>query len=250
MAVDKTTIPTQEPLMLVLTELAADLQTLFTTEADALARETGCVRRQRVFTGAALVQTLVFGWLHQPHASLDDLAEVAADRGADVSPQAIDQRLNGRAADLLVRLLAAALHRAWAASPATAVPLLQRFAGLYVYDTTTITLPAALRPLFPGCGGRTPADGQAALKCHTELELRTGTLDLVLGPGRQPDAASELARRPLPPGSLRLADRGFFNLEVFAEHTAHGVYWLSRLPAGILIADARGRCAQAAAWPA
>ena len=68
--------------MLVLTELADTLQTLFTTEANALARDTGFVRRQRVFTGATFVQTLVFGWLHNPHATLDELVDVAADLGA------------------------------------------------------------------------------------------------------------------------------------------------------------------------
>ena len=141
--------------MLVLTELATTLQTLFTTEADALACETGFVRRKRAFTGATFVQTLVFGWLHQPHASLDDLAEVAADLGVEVSPQAIDQRLSGSAADLLMRLLATALHHAWSANPA-AVPLLERFTSVHVFDTTTVTLPAALAALFPGCGGTTP----------------------------------------------------------------------------------------------
>jgi hypothetical protein len=247
MGVEPTPILTKEPLMLVLTALAATLQTLFTTEADALASETGFVRRKRAFTGATFVQTLVFGWLHQPHASLDDLAEVAADLGVEVSPQAIDQRLGGPAAELLVRLLATALHHAWAAEP-TAVPLLQRFTGVHVFDTTTMALPAALAALFPGCGGSTPADGQAALKCHTEIELRTGALDLVLGPGRQPDAGSELARRPLPPGSLRLADRGFFNLEVFADYAEQGIYWLSRLPAGVVIEDAHGRRGKTAEW--
>ena len=31
--------------------------------ANVLARETGCIKRQRKFSGADLIQTLVFGWI-------------------------------------------------------------------------------------------------------------------------------------------------------------------------------------------
>ena len=79
-----------------LTSLAQTLQTLLTTEAEQAARQTGCVRRVRILNGATFVQTLVLGWLHQPDASLDALAEFAADLGADLTPQALDQRLTPR----------------------------------------------------------------------------------------------------------------------------------------------------------
>ena len=40
---------------------------------------------------------------------------------------------------------------------------------------------------------------------------------------------------PLPPGALRISDRGFFTLRVCAALTAQGVYWLSRLAPGTAI---------------
>jgi hypothetical protein len=223
-----------------LTSLAQTLQTLLTTEAEQAARQTGCVRRVRILNGATFVQTLVLGWLHQPDASLDALAEFAADLGADLTPQALDQRLTPAAVACLAEVLAAALHRVVAATP-PAIPLLNRFQGVYVFDTTTLSLPATLASLFPGCGGRAPGDGAAALKVHTCLELTTGTLELDFGPGRQPDVSSVLARGPLPEGALRLADRGFFDLQVLQDYTDQGVRWITRVPAHLVMQDEQGR---------
>jgi hypothetical protein len=45
-----------------------------------LARETGCIQRERKFDGADLLQTLVFGWLAHPDGSLEHLASTAAIR--------------------------------------------------------------------------------------------------------------------------------------------------------------------------
>ena len=44
-----------------ITTLATPLQTLLTTTAEALARQTGGVQRRRKFSGATLLQTLVLG---------------------------------------------------------------------------------------------------------------------------------------------------------------------------------------------
>jgi hypothetical protein len=220
--------------MCVLTDLAMTLQSLLTTEAEQAARASGCVRRVRKLSGATFVQTLVLGWLHDPHASLDGLTDFAADLGVDLSPQALDQRFTPAATHCLAEVLTAALQRVVAATPA-AVPLLRRFQGIYVYDTTTVALPAALAALFPGCGGSVPGAGQATLKAHACLELTTGTLDLDFGPGRQPDVSSVLARGPLPEGALRLADRGFFDLGVLQDYTDQGVFWITRVPARLLV---------------
>lgn len=225
--------------MAVLTDLATTLQTLLTLEAEQAARHTACVRRVRKFSGATFVQTLVFGWLHDPHASLDALAEFAADLGVDLTPQALDQRFTPAATCCLAEVLTAALQRVIAATP-TAVPLLRRFHGVYVFDTTTVSLPAALATLLPGCGGRAADDGQAALKVHAGLELTTGTLDLDFGPGRQPDVSSVLARGPLPEGALRLADRGFFDMDVLQDYTDQGVFWITRVPARLVVQPEQG----------
>src|SRR2546428_153067 len=50
--------------------LSGILRKLFFAEANALAREYGVIQRNRVFSGASLLQLLVFGWLKNPQGAL------------------------------------------------------------------------------------------------------------------------------------------------------------------------------------
>src|SRR5215213_1463350 len=92
-----------------LNQLAAALKTLFTETADELARDLGVIRRQRIFSGSSLVQTLVFGWLHQPQATADQMAQMAAQCHAPVTAQALERRCTPPLAQLLQRLIAIAV---------------------------------------------------------------------------------------------------------------------------------------------
>jgi hypothetical protein len=215
--------------------LAGCLQPLFTTEADRLARATGFVRRQRKLSGASFLQALVFGWLHDPHAPLEALADTAGSGGGRVTPQALGQRLTPAAAAFLQAVFAAATRRVIEAAPER-IPLVRRFAGVYVEDGTTVALPAGLAGDFPGCGGATPNQGRAALKLYVRLELTAGGLDhFAFAPGTGSDLAAARQAPALPAGALRLADRGFFDFDLFRRDDAAGVYYVSRVPAHVRV---------------
>ena len=222
-----------------LTQVAETMQHVLTTVAEEAARATGCVRRRRAFDGARWVQTLVFGCLGTPRPSLTALTQTAAARGVAVTPQALDQRFTAAGAACLERVLAAAVAATVAADP-VAIPLLQRFAGVYVLDCTSIALPAVLAPLWPGCGnGAQPT--AATLKLGVRLELTTGALaGPELAAGRTHDRAIPLARAPLPPTALRVADLGFWKLDGLRDLSAAGGFWLSRLHAQVAVFDAAG----------
>lgn len=66
--------------------LAATLQPLLTTVADAAAHESGMIARRGKVTGATFVPTTVYGWLGQPEASLSQLCQVAAAGGLAITP--------------------------------------------------------------------------------------------------------------------------------------------------------------------
>jgi hypothetical protein len=240
------------PVVTTVAQLADTLQTLFTTAADQAAREAGFIRRQRKLSGASFAQALVFSWLDNPDATLEDLASATGlQPGSEpLTAQALEERFNDRAADCLRRLLLRAARHVLAATPSQA-GLLRRFAGVHVRDSTVLALPAALAELWPGCGGgsrdQPDASCQAALKIHVCWELRTAALqELTLAPGRQADnlleqqagAAQHQQQLPLPPkGSLRLADLGFFDLEQLQALDQQGVYYVSRLQANTRILD-------------
>ena len=226
--------------MTSLAQVAESMQHVLTTDAAAAAHATGCVQRAREFSGATWVQTLVFGCLGTPQPSLAALTQSAAACGVVVTPQALDQRFTAAGAACLEQVLAAAVQAVVGAEP-VAIPLLQRFTGVYVLDSTSLALPAALAALWPGCGnGAQPTT--ATLKVGVRLELTTGLLaGPTLAAGRTHDRALALATAPLPAGALRLADLGFWKLDDLRNLAAADGYWLSRLQAQVAVFDAAGQ---------
>src|SRR5881398_2021138 len=103
--------------MTSIADLLPTVQTLLTTTADQAGRDSGLIRRVRCFTGATFVQTLVFGWLANPDATLEHLAQTAAIRGVPVTAQAIADRFSPQSAACLAQVLAAALRQTVAAVP-------------------------------------------------------------------------------------------------------------------------------------
>ena len=213
-------------MTITLDRLAEALQTLFTAGADQAAKDSGMIRRQRKLTGAGFVQAVVFHWLDNPQATIEEVIE-----DLDLSEQAFNERLDDRAADCLRRVLEEALERLFAASP-EAIPLLRRFAATAVEDVTIVGLPAELAGPFPGCGGSDPEGGRAGWKLLTRWDVTTGRLEL-LPPGAARQSERALAEKlpPLPPKSLRLCDLGFFDLSRLAADAAAGIHFVSRAPA-------------------
>ncbi len=223
--------------MSIIPQVSQAMQTLLTTTTEAVAAALQFVKRpdRAKFTPSTLVQTLVFGWLAHPTATMTQLAHMASRVGVDIAPQALDQRFNMETATLLQQVLAASMHHAIAADP-VAIPILQRFTSVRVHDSTTITLPDALTSTWRGCGNDTDR-GTAGLKCGVQIDLLTGTLcGLDLVDGRSSDHTLPVQHLPLPAGSLRMADLGFYNLDVLRQIHADGGFWLSRVQSNTLVA--------------
>jgi len=223
------------------TQVAQVMQTLLNEPADRLARETGFVQRQSKLGGAEFAQALIFGWLANPEATLEELSQTAVAVGARVTPQAIHKRFTPEAAAYLEQLLQEAVQQVVQAAP-QALPILQRFNGVYVTDSSVIPLPDALAEVWPGCGGGTPEGSQAAVKLQVRMDFSQGSLQgPLLQAGRAHDQNSPLPTSPLPAGALHLADLGYFKLETLRDYDAQGVYWLVRPKVNTVIYDQNGQ---------
>lgn len=208
-------------------QVAAAMQHVLTTTARDLGRSTGFVQRASKLDGASFTQAWVFACMANPLPTWEDLAQSAATIGVAISPQALEQRCTPAAATLLEEVLAASVQQVIAAEP-VAIPLLSRFSGVFVQDSSTIVLPSSLRERWRGCGGSTSA-GAAALKLQVQLDLCHGTLDgPVLQHGRASDQTSPLWDSPIVARALYLADLGYFRLRRFADIDAASAYWLTR----------------------
>ncbi len=215
--------------MTTLPQISSQLQTLLTATTETLAHDQSYVKRpdRAKFTPSTLVQTFVFGWWDEPDATLEQLAQMALRLGVEVSPQAIEQRFTAKTATLLQAVLAASMQHVVRATP-VAIPILQRFTGVLVHDSTTIPLPDALTTTWRGCGNDTTR-GTAGLKCGVQIDLLTGALcGLDLTHARTSDHALPIQHTIPEAGSLRLADLGFYDLDVLRDLDQAGVFWLTR----------------------
>jgi len=217
--------------MKIIARAGAALQVLFGPIAEEAAESSGVIVRRRVFSAWSLARTFILGYLQNPQASTEDLAQMAVQCGAEVTRQAIDQRHTPKLMKFLQELFCRGC-KVVVGSSASLTSILERFTRVDVLDSSTITLPDSMENEFPGCGGN-HGGGKAAMKLQVEWDLRGGALSHVeVEAGRSPDGASSRQQARRGKGSLRISDLGYFNLAVFAEMTKESEYFLSRLQPG------------------
>jgi hypothetical protein len=211
-----------------LSRMEEQISSVMQERARILARETGCIQRERKFDGADLLQMLVFGWLAHPDSSLEQLASTAATREVVVSDTAIHKRFTESCAHFLHAVLQELTGIVVQSDQEVPVPLLRRFSNVIIEDSSSIALPDELGEQWQGCGGHCD-QGQAAVKIHVRSELKRGQL---WGPnltdGRASDRSSPFNEVNLPAGSLYVADLGYFNLDRIVARRAANSYTLTR----------------------
>lgn len=228
--------------MTSLTELARAVQQLLGEEADELAAQTGFVKRRRKVSGANFARTVVFTALADPEAPGSRLQVFASAAGLAASRQAIQRRFDARGAEFLRRLLRRAVEKV-VATPVV-VPLLQRFTGVEVFDSSVVSLPDALAETYRGghSGRAKEPAAKASVKLTVGLELKAGALrGPELSDGRAGDLKAPLAQAAPPPGGLQVADLNYFCLKKFGDWQGAGAYWLSRLKSRTRVYDGDGR---------
>lgn len=214
-------------------QVAERIQRLMTTTAEKLGRATGFIKRQRQLSGAQFAQALVFGWMGEPAMSLSAMSQAAANSGAVISRQGMDQRFTEAAADFMQALLEAAVQEV-VQGPRVSAQVFAELSGVYVLDSTCIDLPEALSSVWPGCGG---SRGESAcLKISVLWEMLHGGLEAIeLLAGKRHDQHAQAAQQTLPQNSLRLADLGYYKLDRLASMSRHDTYWISQYKNGTVL---------------
>jgi len=188
---------------------------------------------------------LSLGWLQNPQAGPSALARFAGTLGLSLKKQTIDAHFTQQTADWLLALLQQAVRYVVCGS-SVSLPLLRRFRAVLVEDGSQITLPAALQERWPGCGGTATDNAQAKTKAGIKLTVRwdllAGSLD---GPyvqaGKAHESRSPLRERQMVPGSLWIADLGYFALQWLGQLSRQGVFFLLRYLDGTPIWSRAGK---------
>ena len=222
--------------MQTLNHLPTLLQHLLVTEANQLASESGLIRRQREWTGAAFATSCVLGWMSQPNATLQQLQQAALEAGCRVSIKSVATRLSSpQATHFFQRLLERALLLSHFA-PTSSQPLDLPFKHIVLRDSTQVSLPLSLAVAWPGGGNQNQK--RAGMKIQANYEWVQGRLQLDCSPAITSDR-----KLPLPAlevGSLVIQDSGFLSVANCLHAEAQGVYWLARVSAQMGVVDAQG----------
>jgi hypothetical protein len=125
-------------------QVERSLKHILEERADVLARETGCIKRQRKFSGADVLQTLVFSWLSHPDSSLEVLASVATLREVEVTDTAVHKRFTQACAHFLHAILEEMTSVIVEADRQVPLELLSRFEAVVLEDRSTVALPNEL----------------------------------------------------------------------------------------------------------
>jgi len=224
----------------IITQVSQAMQKVLTDVADELAQTTKFIKRQVKVTGSNFCQTLVMGWLGNPKATLEELCQTAAAVRLQITPQGLEQRFTEDAANFMQATLKEAMAQVIQAEP-VAIPVLKRFNGVYLTDSSTVSLPDEMSNIWVGCGNKS-GSGKAALKLETRIDMLQGDIDgPLLTDGRTNDRKAAAEHKPLPKGSLSIADLGYWKLADLEEKSLNGIYWLSRPQVATIIYDIWGK---------
>lgn len=223
----------------ILNQVSQKMQELLLQKANDFAKDLGFIQRERKLTGSLFTRILVFSWLSNPQASLEDFSQTAQSLSLSLTPQAIDSRFTPESMALLKTLLEEAMTSVLASQTST-FPLLARFNGVYLQDSSVLSLPKELASLFPG-GANQHSSEIAGVKMSLRWNWSQGELTaLELMPSKNSDQSAFAQEERLPKGSLKLADLGYFNLGQFKKSGEEGSYWLSRYHEGRMVLDEEG----------
>lgn len=222
-------------------QVSQTMQRILGEQADQAGRTSGFVQRKSKMGGAEFVQTLVFGWMSNPQATLEELAQTAAGVGVEITAQGLDQRFTEAGAACMKSVLDQAVTQL-VQGETPEISFLKRFNGVYIQDSTIIALPEELKTVWSGCGN---ADGEgqpASVKVEVRLNMLQGEM---IGPlleaGRVHDAVSNIQSVPLPAGSLSIADLGYWSLTEMDQQAGYGAFWLSRIKSCVKVITDDGK---------
>jgi len=209
--------------------ISEKISTFFGATVNQVARQTKFVQRRSGLDGLKFMQALVFGFIEEPKASLNYLAQVCLDLGVKITPQGIDERINRYSVAFLREMFSRAMETFKNSLPLP-LEVLHRFTAINIPDSSVKALPDNMVEEFPGCGGDGP---QAALKVQLVFEFLYGNLQQVaLQAGREPDQAYRDYLAVVTAGSLTITDLGYFSVDAFEAIADKEAYFLSRYLSG------------------
>ena len=203
-----------------------------TEQAD---QQAGFVKRKSKLTAKRFVEALRMGCLSDSEVSLEKICELLKKRGVKMTKQGLHQRFHREAACFMETLFQkAVLH--FQTEKQEVLTLLKPFSGVYLTDSTGISLPSELKDHYKGYGG---ASSAAGIKLQTTLEYMRGQLRaMTVTSATQNDQSFRGHLEAIEKNGLYLQDQGYFKVSSFAKFQQEGAYFISRYLSPTYLLDA------------
>lgn len=221
---------------------ATDRSLAFFENLTDLARETGLiVNNSRKFSAQGFLLALIKGAL-SGKASLRQLASrLGGFEPLSMTKQGFDKRIKPEAIAFLLATLAALLKTRFIDKTRTQNSLAQKFGRVLVEDSVVHRLHPSNADHSPGHGnGRSKT---SVLKVDVTLDLFSGecvSSSLHGGTEQDKELGKDLVDL-VTKDDLVMRDMGYFIIEEFVIIEEKGGYWLSRVPANVIVTDKKGR---------
>ena len=192
-----------------------------------IAKETGCIQRQRKISARSLLDCLIFSGVDN-YSSLNQIAsDHHVQYDVSISKQAIDKRFTEKTEAFLMKVLSCLIKEQ------LQVPLwnIKAFGveKLKVKDSTKFNIPDHMKSLYPGTGG---AGSGATISLQVEIDLLNGHLgDLSLNPGLYSDQKeSTKDLEEIEQSCLYIRDLGYISHQYISKLKDANSYFINRLP--------------------
>ncbi len=214
-------------------QLPACLPKLDAIDAEGIARASGFLQRSPRKIPMLKFAKGLLALAPETDLALEHTAAViglAAD--TTYTKQSLSERLSGGLKGFLAGVVTALFSQIARGVPTCQA--LERFAHVWVHDSTSQTLPKHLAELFPGAGNQHGQD-YATLKIQWICDIKNGVVGHVSLSGytRNDQAAAPDILEVARPGNLVLRDLGYFTTAVLAQFVSAGISFLSRYRHGV-----------------
>lgn len=190
---------------------------------EALARETGFLKRKRKVNPKAFLENILLMNLSSAASTLDDLVYEFDRTNCSISKQALHKKFNQSAVEFVQRILNKLLEHTFSSS-STCLGFIPSVKNVQVVDSSEIRLHKTLKDLFPQVRNQ-----GAAVKLQALIDvIHHQILALEVRPSKEPDQGYKHHLTYTQAGDLLIGDLGYFCIDSFKEIQTRKGFFLSR----------------------
>jgi len=208
-------------------------------EIEKIAKETGLVKRKSPISGFKFLLTFTSGMLNTNDSTLTQMAAFLTNTcNAEVSPQAVDQKIKDTGKEFLKICLAKALEISMKRLNIDN-EVLAHLTHVYIIDSTNFDLHPKLSEIFKGNSG---AASKSSLRIQFVYDFLSGRMYIQIGDVKLTDAKTfhtiiKEARLEIQGAALFLADLGYYKTDSFLLIDKSSHFFISKFKFDVNIYD-------------